>query len=257
LVLHASADSLIGTQRSNNEDAFLTDELNGIFVVADGMGGHDNGEVASRMAVSVLSNALQRAGSPKENQLPPLDCMRQAFATCNERITTVARLCRCGKMGTTAILAAVVGCDLHIAWLGDSRAYIIREGTIDRMTYDHTLTEALVRQGQMTETEATRSRWRNVLVSYLGNQRVNDPPDAQSLRLQDGDRLLLATDGLTNVLPEETLRQLVDAAVTPDEAVETLLDAAILESAPDDATCVVVFFDENPVERDERWRSRK
>jgi serine/threonine protein phosphatase PrpC len=223
-----------GKSRAHNEDAYGFDAQHGVAVVADGMGGFERGEVASRIAVeTVLAQAI--AGRP-------LDA---AFRAAHDEIRRLANPESKEKVGSTAVAAAVAGDTLHIAWAGDSRAYLLRSGALQRLTHDHSLVAELVRHGVITEAEAQTHPNRNVVTRGLGitlkdKARDEGPAETLSLPLEPGDRLLLCTDGLHGFLPEPVIaEELAGDALA--EVAQRLVGRTLEETAAGDNVTAVVM----------------
>jgi protein phosphatase len=194
-----------GRRRATNEDAYLADPSLGLFVVADGMGGHAAGEIASRLAVEAVQQVLR--GAP-EGGPGPAERIAEAIHAANEAILarTLQRQDLQG-MGTTLVLVLVEPCAAWVSHVGDSRAYRIRCGAIEQLTHDHSWVGEQVRLGRLSQEEARRHPWRNVVTRALGSQG-DVQPDVGHETLQTGDRILLCSDGLNTMVSEE---QILDA----------------------------------------------
>lgn len=225
-----------GSVRAVNQDSYHVGPVAGrgfLAVVADGMGGHKAGEVASRMAVEALLAELGRS-----RVQPPVALARAAQAA-NSRIYGYAQEHPDHQgMGTT--LTAVylddqVGLVGHV---GDSRGYLMREGTIVRLTADHSWVADRVRQGLLTDDEARRHRWRNVITNALG-ATPSFRLEVSHFEVRSGDRLLLCSDGISMLLPDPLLLQIA-ASGTPAEASERLVAEANERGSPDNVTAIVV-----------------
>jgi protein phosphatase len=161
-VLCTAAKSLTGLRCSHNEDCYLVDVEKGLLIVADGIGGHLGGGIASRLAVDLLPRILQSNNQRRADAETVENDIRRAFEACNKEIVAAARRNpRYQCMGTTAVLVSVVGWRLYVAWLGDSRAYLIRQGEIEPLTRDHTITGMLVKLGEISSSEAETNPWRH------------------------------------------------------------------------------------------------
>jgi serine/threonine protein phosphatase PrpC len=227
--------------RSNNEDSFLADPENQLFVVADGMGGQECGERASGMAVEILPRALSaRLADCAE---PVEAVVAAALEEANQAIIDAGREQTEGRrMGTTAVLALQQADRVYVAGLGDSRAYLIRGDRVEQLTHDHTVAEALVRSGTITPEQGLVSPWRHVLYKFLGCAEMTEGADVYPFTPQAGDLLVLATDGMTNhVEPED----LVEGAVTftdPQDWADHLVNLALARGSQDNVTVLVVAF---------------
>jgi protein phosphatase len=160
-------------------------------------------------------------------------------------------------MGTTAVMALVNSPRLYLASIGDSRAYLVRGGRIEQLTVDHTMAQALVDAGTISRTEALRHQWRNVLTKHLGSEEADNAPDVRVVDLQGNDRILLASDGLTDVVEDRTMLHILQDNPDAQGAATALIQAAEQKNAHDDATCVVLCVKEldEPVWPDWRYGS--
>lgn len=224
----------IGKVRSLNEDVGYASEELGLFVVADGMGGHNGGEVASQTALSELLKACtwSEVRTP-EDLHEPLNRVNRAVW---EKSRTDPTL---WGMGTTLTMAKVVGQEVLIGHIGDSRAYVINSrGELRQITRDHSLVEELVRSGNLSEGEARVHPQRNYLTRALGTQ-----PDAKidvfSFRLNSGDICLLCTDGLTREVEPDEIGSIVIAAPDLQSAADELVDLANQRGGRDNITVVL------------------
>jgi serine/threonine protein phosphatase PrpC len=236
-----------GRRRDNNEDALLLDIDNGVFAVADGVGGREAGEVASALAIDTLRAAapgLARAvaayaaapdWSARNAVLEALDA---ALQQASQRIYEEAEAAGKQGMTTTIVVAVVGGGAAFLAHVGDSRAWLVREGHIKQLTEDHSMVNELVRAGQMSFEEAKRSRYRNVITRALGLYPTVQA-DVVSIEILPGDRVVLASDGLSDPVPLDRIGELA-AEDTVDRAAQLLVDAANDAGGPDNVTAVVV-----------------
>ena len=145
-------------------------------------------------------------------------------------------------MGTTAIAAVVIDEDVYLANIGDSRACLVRDGVSERLTSDHTMTAGLVDAGLLSPEEAATHQYRNVLYKYLGAWSENDPADIESFRIQSGDCLVLATDGLTDCVGEEEIAAVCQQFSDPESVAIELVNRAAHYGSADDVTCIVAHF---------------
>ena len=219
----------IGRVREGNEDAFIVEPP--LYAVADGMGGAKAGEVASQLALTTVSDLRkQGTGSLSEE-------VREANRVVFERAGDDARF---AGMGTT-LTAALAGLDsIHLAHVGDSRAYLLRAGTLRQLTEDHTLVNRMVQAGEISRDEADVHPHRNVLVRALGTEPQVDV-DAQDVGLLEGDRVLLCSDGLTTMVTEDQIRTILEATVgDPQDAADRLVRAANRAGGIDNITALVL-----------------
>jgi protein phosphatase len=224
-----------GLVRPNNEDAFLAEPALGLFAVADGMGGHRAGEVASRQALENLRLYFQRL-SPGD---PGAD-LAAAFADVNAAILAAAGAKRAWRgMGTTCTACLVREPDLWVAHIGDSRAYLVRGDGLIQLTEDHTWVLELLKNGQLTDEEARRHPRRNMLVRALGAEpdvRV----DIRHIGLSPRDRVLLCTDGLTNQVTPAEMSDILTGVADPDAAVRQLMNRALALGGRDNITILLL-----------------
>jgi protein phosphatase len=224
-----------GLQRRANEDSLLV--RSPLFVVADGMGGAQAGEVASRVAVETFNGGL-RDGADPEGSLASQ--VREANARINE---LSHRRAEHAGMGTTITAVYVGERDVAIAHVGDSRAYCLRDGELLRLTDDHSLVDELIRQGRLTPEEAEEHPQRSVITRALGPEATVEV-DVSSMRGRPGDVYLLCSDGLTTMLGEEQLRVLLAAHERLDEAGEALIAAANAAGGRDNITVVLLRLED-------------
>jgi protein phosphatase len=230
--------------RPNNEDAYAIDLNERLFLVADGMGGQDRGEVASHMAVEIIPqviNARLTANTSAE------DAVGEALHEANNAICDAGKGQPEGRrMGTTAVVALHVGGQVYIANLGDSRAYLIRGDEVQQLTVDHSVAQALVNCGALTPEEARFSPYQHVLHKFLGCMSLSERPEIKPITPQPGDRLVLGSDGLTNHITDDDLR--IGARTVPDPQIwaDHLVSLALQRGSRDNVTCVVVAFEDAP-----------
>jgi len=229
-----AVESHVGLVRNGNEDSHAPSNDDAsrdpvVVAVADGMGGHVAGEVASRLAI-------QAATDPKMNGADAEDRVRTANDAVVSAITDDPSLT---GMGTTLTLG-IFGDDgaLSIGHVGDSRAYHLRKGELRRLTADHTLVADLVNGGYITEAEARTHPRRHIVTQSIGMPHIKI--DRIDTVLEPGDRVLLCTDGLTAMIDDDDVRRLLVKAVSPSEAAWALIDAANAAGGHDNTTVAVV-----------------
>src|SRR4051794_15795763 len=225
----------LGLQRQGNEDNYFV--RSPLFVVADGMGGAQSGEVASEMAVEVFEPGLTESESPA-------DGLVRLIETANQRIHERSRAeSQRAGMGTTVTAAYVGSEQVTIAHVGDSRAYLFRDGELRRLTDDHSLVEELMRQGKLTPEEASDHPQKSIITRALGPEPAVEV-DRQTIPLRDGDVFLLCSDGLTSMIDEGHIAQvLVEAGALP-EAGKALVSAANAAGGRDNITVVLFRVEE-------------
>ncbi|MGZ8600490.1 MAG: Stp1/IreP family PP2C-type Ser/Thr phosphatase [Actinomycetota bacterium] len=224
----AAAASDVGRVREGNEDAYLV--LEPLFVVADGMGGARGGEVASNLAIQTIRRLFE-AG---EGSLP--DQVQEANRVVFERSQRDREV---AGMGTTLTAALLEDGALRLAHVGDSRAYLLRDGELHLVTEDHTLVRRMVQAGEITAEEAETHPHRNILTRALGVDGIIDV-DEGILELREGDRVLLCTDGLTGMVRAEEIRAVLAGQPDPQEAVDLLVRAANRAGGVDNITALLL-----------------
>lgn len=240
LVVHVGSRSAKGV-RPNNEDAYVVDLRERLFLVADGMGGQERGEVASGMAAEIIPRIVHDCLAANE----PAECvLDKALHEANTAICDAGRYQPEGRrMGTTAVLALHTGGKVYVANLGDSRAYLVRGDQVEQLTVDHSVAQALVACGALTAEEARFSPYQHVLHKFLGCMAMAEHADVKPFTPQAGDRLLLASDGLTNHIDDRDLREGARAFQNPQAWADHLVQLALDRGSRDNVTCVVVAFD--------------
>lgn len=227
--------------RSNNEDRFVADPEHHLFLVADGMGGQDFGERASGLAAEIIPRVMNARLAAKEE---PDKAMRDALAEANQAIIQAGRHQPAGRrMGTTAVVAVQQADRVYVAGLGDSRAYLIRGDRVEQLTVDHSVAKALELNGTLTAEQAKNSPWQHVLYKFLGCAEMSEGAEVRPFEPQAGDRLLLASDGLTNHVSDEDLREGARKFHNMQHWADHLVDLALQRGSRDNVTCVLVAFD--------------
>jgi PPM family protein phosphatase len=235
--LSSFAGSDVGLARSGNEDSYFCGRT--MFAVADGLGGHQGGEVASAAAVAPLA-ALD--GHSFANPDEAAEALAAAVRDANEAILDQAA----GDpdlwgMGTTLTAAALAGDDrLQLAHVGDSRAYLLRDGTLEQLTIDHTVVGELVRRGRLTPAQAAIHPERSILTRAVGLDPTVPVDLPDPLELRAGDQVLLCSDGLTEAVDDGRIAELLAAAGDGDAACRSLIDAANAAGGPDNVTVVLL-----------------
>jgi protein phosphatase len=234
--VHAFAASNIGKVRKSNQDSGYSGY--NFFFVADGMGGHAGGDIASAMVSQAVASADQRYDSPEE----ALKSVDAALIAANQKLThTVADHQELRGMGTTFSGLMVVDDKVALSHIGDSRIYRVSDGKLKQISKDHTFVQRLVDTGRITEEEALVHPRRNVLMRVLGDVEIEVEIDSEIHDAVAGDRWLLCSDGLCGVVPEDVIsRIMVNKTVDVEEAAELLVYEALEHGAPDNVTVVIV-----------------
>lgn len=244
--LRTALRSHVGKVRQVNEDQAWSGTLDDgvtVAIVADGMGGHRAGDVASRLAVDSIVASIQ-GWKRDEVDSDKSELVREWIRKANEVVFETASLNeQYHNMGTTVVLAIIEGDSGWIGHIGDSRAYRYREGELSQMTEDHTLVNELAKSGQLSPEEAATHPRRNVLTRALGTDRDVEV-DVSSFDWQPGDRLVLCSDGLCGLVEPSLLQQaMADTVADLDEQADRLIDLA-LDAGGDDNVTVVLVADE-------------
>lgn len=242
-----------GLRRTSNEDSYSTRADIGLFVVADGMGGHVAGEVASRVAVEAIEAFIEEtAGADKNRTWPfPFDPglsleanrLKAAFRLANRRIASaIADSQDLRGMATTASAVLIASASASVGHVGDSRVYVLRHGTLAQITHDHSWVEEQVRAGTLTPSAARQHPWRNVVTRALSGGE--DPEvDVTEVVPVPGERYLLCSDGLFGVVPDDRIAELLGQAVPLDDICRGLVDAANQAGGPDNITALILEID--------------
>ncbi len=242
-----------GLERSHNEDALFVMQGSsageeslpafGLFVVADGMGGHRAGEVASAISVRKVAQRITQEtilhlfDGTNSGDLPPVqDLVRQALEDANDAVVE-----RVPGGGTTLTAALLLGHQVTIGHVGDSRAYVISENSSEVITRDHSLVERLRELGQLSEEEAANHPQRNVLYRAIG-QGANLEVDVASHPIPSNAYMLVCSDGLWGVVPDPEMQRIVLSSPNPQVACEKLIQAANAAGGPDNITAILIQF---------------
>jgi protein phosphatase len=244
LALNIGKCTLLGNYRENNEDAIDVKQFPEmtISIVADGMGGQQAGEVASKRAIDVIPRELRKALAGATNTDAVKTTIKKSIVQANEEIMAMGALDRDLKnMGTTVVLALWrKGADLFIAGVGDSRAYLIRGTKISQLTIDHSLAEALVQAGTIKRDEAREHKFKNVLWKYLGTREVGEGPEVAAETLQPGDKFLLCSDGLHGVVSDEKMLAYILSQPDVQACAEGLGQLALDSGSRDNVSVIVI-----------------
>jgi serine/threonine protein phosphatase PrpC len=260
-----------GKMRTSNEDQFLIAELTKsmrvwqtslpepkmqvgqehahLFVVADGMGGHQAGEQASGLAVVAIEQYTLNTfkwflGSTGSDAQKVLAQFQSAIGQADARILEeAAKHPELSGMGTTVTMAFSLGAQLCVAHVGDSRAYLYRDGQLDQITQDHTVTADMVRSGVLRPDEVAGHRLRHVITNVVGGPELGVTVDAHALDVQPGDRVMLCSDGLTEMVTNDAIAATLHAEASPEVAAKMLLSLASEAGGRDNITVLIVRFD--------------
>ena len=230
-----------GLVRSNNEDNYSISSDERVFVVADGMGGTANGGLASQLAVEEMEKyrAANRPDLSATGQLERWLC--DSIAKANERVVAEQSKLQT-QMGTT-IVVAVQSDDghLHIAHVGDSRAYLVRGGQSSALTIDHSVVMDMLRTGKLTKEQCKKSPFKHLITRCLGHETEVEC-DYMTVGVQPGDWIILASDGLEAVIDEQDLANILEHTDDPSHACSTLVDQTLAGGAPDNVTVLAIHY---------------
>ena len=237
----------VGCQRERNEDSLIVSPP--LFVVADGMGGHKAGDVASEVAVNTLA-----ALAPT---IPDVDLLGRAVESANHAVITAAQKSDREGMGTTMTACVVQGDKIALAHVGDSRAYLLHAGKLQQITRDHSWVADMIEQGQLTPEEARVHPNRSVITRALGSDPYMQP-DLYEVTASEGDRLLLCSDGLTSMVDDGSIQAMLARIRDPQRCAAALVNEAIANGGADNITVIVVDIvgTNAKAERRERRRGR-
>jgi protein phosphatase len=239
--------SLLGNYRENNEDKVAVREQDGLTmcIVADGMGGQQAGEKASEMATEIIPREVAAAVVEAKSADDIRRVVRRAIVQANEEIISMGQLDPDFRnMGTT-----VVGVVWHptfrddalfVAGVGDSRAYLVREDKIEQLTTDHSLAQALVEAKTISPEEAREHKFKNVLWKYLGSKEVGDGPEVKMVFIRPGDRIVLCTDGVTGVVPDDKIAETIAQHTDMQVCCEALCQLALDMGSRDNVSAIVI-----------------
>jgi protein phosphatase len=236
--------SIVG-KRSNNEDACYVDPRYRFFLVADGMGGQSAGERASGLAMEILPQKLQMIDFEKSTPEQTTKLIDDAVTQANYDIMALGEMDpKLKNMGTTITFIVQVAGTMFVGGVGDSRVYLLREGKLQQMTTDHSLTQALIDAKTLTPEEAVNHRYKNVLYRYLGCKEGGTGTAPKQLRPKTGDRFLICTDGVTGGADDPTIAKILGEGTDPQKTAELIVQAATDGGSKDNITGVVIFVDE-------------
>ena len=245
----------VGQKRQNNEDNFLiNDEIN-LYVVADGMGGHVGGEFASQIAVTTIEEVIQNVEVDPEATRPDWAALGSNVAISGEKLKYAIRLA--GKrifdrtndepelrgMGTTTVAMLFDHNRVFLAHVGDSRAYLVRGNTVAQVTEDHSLVNEQIRLGLITKDAARNHKLKNIITRSVGYQEDVEI-DTMVRPVEKGDRFVLCSDGLSNLVEEHEIGEIVGAPITAEQAAQKLIDLANNRGGDDNITLIIAQVDE-------------
>ena len=234
LIISSFGSTDIGKHREINEDYFIVDDHKYLYLVADGMGGHSAGEVASRIACTTFLELFTRETSNIDELLT--DCVKKVNEVIHSMAVSEINL---QGMGTTLVACYCTDNIAHICHAGDSRAYLYRDKELVQLTEDHSAVAVMVRQGYITKEEAEDHPLKNRITKAVGTMPEIDP-DYTNCPLKKDDLLLLCTDGLTNMVKEYDIKEILGQESTIEERVKMLIQMANDHGGHDNSTAVLI-----------------
>lgn len=238
--MQAAGISHIGLVREKNEDKYIMDLQQKLFVICDGMGGHKGGKIASAMAAQVIER--QYTSNDEQDRSAALNA---AINAANQKIWQVGSdNPEYQEMGTTATAAVIAGERLIVAHVGDSSLFLLRDGQIRKITTDHTLARQMVIDGLLGEDEVRTCAYNHILTRAVGVQ-ANIEIDNYTEIIQPGDQIILCSDGLTDMLADEEILEIMNenkAAADPEQLARALVDAALNKGGYDNITIIVLVI---------------
>ncbi|MFO1040999.1 MAG: protein phosphatase 2C domain-containing protein [Planctomycetaceae bacterium] len=235
--------SIVG-KRDNNEDACYVDPQKRFFLVADGMGGQSAGERASSLAMEIVPQKLQLMDFNRATADQAIKAIDDSVNQANYEIMALGELdAKLKNMGTTIVFLIQVAGTMYAGGVGDSRVYLLRDGKLEQLTTDHSLTQALLDAGTLTPEEAANHRFKNVLYRFLGCKEGGQGTTPTQVQPRVGDKFLLCSDGVTGGADDEVLARIMSEGTDPQKTAETIVQAATDGGSKDNITGVVVFID--------------
>jgi protein phosphatase len=222
-----------GKVRERNEDSILTDPTGVLWAVADGMGGYGNGDVASDIVIDCLAQIPDEAD--------PGHALVARLKEANQLVLERQRTPGMARMGSTVVAMLISRAVAHVAWAGDSRAYLLRGGRLRPLTRDHSVVQEMVDRGELSPQDAESHPESHLVTRAVGGSKDLEV-DLISVPLAVGDRLLLCSDGLTRCVYEQTVEALLDEAGSPEEACQKLVREALDSGAPDNVSAIAVMI---------------
>ncbi|HZK01157.1 MAG TPA: Stp1/IreP family PP2C-type Ser/Thr phosphatase [Tissierellaceae bacterium] len=233
-----------GLSRENNQDSLFVSDSEDLplFMVADGMGGHNAGEIASNIAVDTIKNNFYKKKKNLESKVRIIDTIGESIYEANKKVYLEAiRRPNCSGMGTTLTMAYIFDNNIYIGHIGDSRAYHIRDNNIMQITEDDSLVNELIKNGSITKEEAMNHPQKNVITKALGTS-IDIEIDVQTKEYEDGDFLVICSDGLSNMVKEKDILKTIRIEKDVKSACETLVDHAKKNGGLDNITLIIIEF---------------
>jgi len=248
----AAGFSSQGVGREHNEDAWFVSPDVDVMIVADGVGGHADGERASRLAIQQFVQRVRLSrdqfldfdsdsDDSRADATSIVDCIKESLRTANDIVKALGKNQASSGPGTTMVLAVRVGRTLFVASVGDSRVYRLRAGSLEQLTVDDSWVEILVEAGLINREEARTHPKRNIILMALGQSDFEAEAEAVNVvRMETGDRFLLSSDGVHDALEHSVLENLAAEPTSPKDLAEDLVHRAVEAGSKDDVTCIVM-----------------
>lgn len=241
--MNALGKSVTGLVRKNNEDTIYispSDSLLNLYIVADGMGGHKAGEIASRYSVEIFTDFIKNRSDEQINTDNLLDTMVEGILLSNTKLYEKSKENELfDGMGTTFTCAAVEKDTLYIAHVGDSRAYMYRKGELKQLTRDHSFVMEMVKQGKLTLEEAHNHPNKNVITRAVGSEKTI-LVDTVIEKLEPKDKILICSDGLTNMVSDEKISEILNKDEGLETEIEKLIDTANNMGGIDNISAIII-----------------
>ncbi len=231
----------IGLVRQNNEDALYTNDRLGVYVLADGMGGHEGGEIASNIAVNTVAKILSRSIIELQKKNVG-EIVHNALHKANEEIILFRKnQINLMSMATTVVISIFLDDVVNCIHLGDSRAYLYKDNNLIQLTTDDSLVTEMVKQGRMRKDELQNHSLRNIVTRFLGTVNLT-LPEIQQFRVETNDCIMLCSDGLTNMLNDEEIKSILreNISIGPQEVCDLLVNRANAKGGQDNISVIVV-----------------
>lgn len=231
----------IGLVRQNNEDALYKNDRLGVYVLADGMGGHEGGEIASNIAVNTVAKILSRSIIELQKKNVG-EIVHNALHKANEEIILFRKnQINLMSMATTVVISIFLDDVVNCIHLGDSRAYLYKDNNLIQLTTDDSLVTEMVKQGRMRKDELQDHSLRNIVTRFLGTVNLT-LPEIQQFRVETNDCIMLCSDGLTNMLNDEEIKSILreNISIGPQEVCDLLVDRANAKGGQDNISVIVV-----------------
>ena len=242
--MYAAGKSVTGLLRKNNEDSiYISDndcKLKNVYIVADGMGGHKAGEVASRYSVEIFKEFINSKSDEELEEDNILDTMVEAVSVCNQKLYEKSmEYENLEGMGTTFTCAVIINYTMYAVHVGDSRAYVFSNGSLRQITRDHSFVMEMVKQGKITLEEAENHPNKNVITRAVGSEK-SVLVDTAIEKLSKGDLVLLCSDGLTNMVSDKNIVEILENGGSAEMMLDRLIDAANDMGGNDNISAVII-----------------